>query len=636
LSGDLIVEDPFKETGILANLEILDMEVIEAPLGRLTLNAKSIGANSYDFNLAIKEGNVDLDLTGDYIADEIAAKLNLDLDLNKFNMLALDGFSRGEITNGSGFVSGNMKVSGTTLEPKYNGEFQFNDAKFEVAMLNASFLFEKELLKLDNEGIYFNNFKIQDENANSFVVDGSIFTETYLNPSFDLNFVANNFKVLNSTKEDNDLFYGVASFDATAKLTGDLLLPKLDLDLEVGPDTNITYIVPEAELDIVEREGVVIFVNRENPDDILTKTKEESVVISGYEINANISVDDSAVFNMVIDQETGDNISASGEGDLLFSVLPNGRTTLSGRIEISSGHYEMSLYNLVKRRFEIVDGSTITWTGDPYDANLNASAVYRVETSASGLMASQIAGADQSVASKFRQELDFLVYLNVDGEVMQPVLSFNLDMPEEEQGAIGGQVYGRVQQLNQQEGELNKQIFSLLVLNKFFPESGNDGSGGGTATIARDNLNNALSDQLNLLSDKILGKSGLELDFGLDSFTDYQGENPQERTQLSVTAQKKLMDDRLIIRVGSNLDIQGSDQTQGETNPLIGNVSLEYLLTENGRFRLKGFRLNRFDNVIDGQLIVSGIALIFTQEFNKFKELFEKAVIEEAKKDEDK
>ena len=636
LSGDLLIEEPFLETGILADLEILNLEVLEAPLGRLTFNAKSKGSNSYDFNLAIKDGNVDLDLTGDYLADQTAAKLDLNLDLNKFNLVALDGFTGGAITNGKGFISGNMKVNGTTVEPQYSGEFKFNDAQFEVATLNASFLIENELLKLDNAGIYFDDFKIQDENRNSFVVDGSVFTETYLNPSFDLNFVANNFKVLNSTKEDNELYYGVASFDAQAKLTGDLLLPKLDLDLKVGPDTNITYIVPEAELDIVEREGIVIFVNREDPDDILTKTKEESVVISGYEVNANISITDSAIFNMVIDQETGDNIQASGEGDLLFSILPNGRTTLSGRIELSDGFYEMSLYNLVKRRFEIVDGSTITWTGDPYDANLDASAVYRVETSASGLMASQITGADQSVAGKFRQELDFLVYLNVDGELMQPVISFNLDMPEDEQGAIGGQVYGRVQQLNQQEGELNKQVFSLLVLNKFFPESSSDGSGGGTATIARDNLNQALSDQLNLLSSKLLGKSGLELDFGLDSFTDYQGENPQERTQLEIAAQKKLLDDRLIVRVGSNLDIQGSDQTPGQSNPVVGNVSLEYLLTENGRYRLKGFRVNRFDNVIDGQLIVSGIALIFTKEFNKFKELFEKALIEEAKKNEEK
>jgi len=637
LSGDLLVEDPFLETGILADLEILDLEVLEAPLGRLTLDAKSKGNKSYDFNLAIKDGNVDMDLTGDYIADEVAAKLNLDLDLNKFNLVALDGFSGGEITNGKGFLSGNMKLSGTTLEPLYNGEFKFSDAGFEIAMLNARFLFENELMKIDNEGIYFDNFRIQDENNNSLVMDGSIFTETYLNPSFDLSFVANNFKVLNSTIEDNDLFYGVASFDAKATLTGDLLLPKVDLDIEVGPDTDVTYIVPESQLDIVERDGVVIFVNREDPDDILTKTKEESVVISGYEVHANISVTDDAIFNMVVDQETGDNLAASGEGDLIFSILPNGRTTLSGRIELSSGHYEMSLYNLVKRRFEIVDGSTITWTGDPYDANLNASAVYKVETSASGLMAAQVSGADLGDKGKFRQELDFLVYLNVDGEIFQPVLTFNLDMPENEQGAIGGQVYGRVQQLNKQEGELNKQVFSLLVLNKFFPESGGDSSGGGAATMARDNLNQALSDQLNMLSSKILGESGLELDFGLDSFTDYQGENPEDRTQLAVAAQKKLLDDRLIVRVGSNLDIQGSDQTPGESNPVIGNVSLEYLLTENGRYRLKGFRANRFDNVIDGQLIVSGIALIFTQEFNKFRELFEKALIEEeAKKDEEK
>ena len=36
--------------------------------------------------------------------------------------------------------------------------------------------------------------------------------------------------------------------------------------------------------------------------------------------------------------------------------------------------------------------------------------------------------------------------------------------------------------------------------------------------------------------------------------------------------------------------------------------------------------------MIDGQLIISGISLIFTKEFNKFKELFEKAVVEEANK----
>ncbi len=188
-----------------------------------------------------------------------------------------------------------------------------------------------------------------------------------------------------------------------------------------------------------------------------------------------------------------------------------------------------------------------------------------------------------------------------------------------------------------------------MVLGRFYPEPGSDGSRGGFATVARDNLNDAVSDQLNVFSDKLLGNSGVQLDFGLDSYTDYQGETAQERTQLDIAAQKKLFNDRLIVRVGSEVDLQGSSASN-ESVPIIGDVSLEYLLTENGRYRLKGFRQNQFENIVDGQTIVSGIALIFTQEFNKFDELWQallrsetkrlaaekKAAEEEAKKEADR
>src|SRR5690606_40470780 len=73
-----------------------------------------------------------------------------------------------------------------------------------------------------------------------------------------------------------------------------------------------------------------------------------------------------------------------------------------------------------------------------------------------------------------------------------------------------------------------------------------------------------------------------------------------------------------LFRSGSEVDIEGSN-SNGEETPIIGNVSVEYLLTESGRYRLKGFSRNEFENVIDGQTVVSGIALIFTQEFNKYR-----------------
>ena len=369
---------------------------------------------------------------------------------------------------------------------------------------------------------------------------------------------------------------------------------------------------------------MVLFVNRENPDAILTRNDQEETpsFFQGMDVRTVLEIAEDADFHVIIDERTGDNLEVSGDAALNLNIEPNGRINLSGRYELKSGHYETNLYNLVKRRFEINPGSTITWQGDPTDAKLDVTAVYSVETSAEPLMSSVVSSEDVSVSSKYQEVLPFLVYLNVDGELLQPDLSFGLDMPEDEQGALSGAVYGRVQQLNGQEAELNKQVFSLLALNRFYPDSGSDGSSGGTAAIARDNVNKVLSGELNAFSDKVFGNTGVEVDFDLDSFTDYQGDSPQDRTQLNINAKKKLFDDRLVVTAGSAVDVEGSAQSGQEQTPIIGNVSLEYLLTKDGRYRLRGFRKSEYENIIDGQLIVTGMAVIFNREFNKFSQLF--------------
>ena len=241
-------------------------------------------------------------------------------------------------------------------------------------------------------------------------------------------------------------------------------------------------------------------------------------------------------------------------------------------------------------------------------------------TSAAPLMSS--ISSNGTATGTYQQAADFLVYLNVEGQLTEPELSFALDMPENEQGNFGGAVYGRILQLNEQESELNKQVFSLLALNRFYPTTGSDGSSGGAMTLARNNVNKVLSSELNAISNKLLGNSGFELGFDLDSFEDYQSGTAQNRTQLNINASKKLFNDRLIVTAGSALDVEGSASTEESATPIIGNVTLEYLLNEQGIYRLKGFRRQEYQNIIDGQLIVTGIAFIFNREFNKFSQLF--------------
>lgn len=632
LNGNLAIVEPFGNAGLLADLSVEQLNLLDVDLGILTVDAKSKGGNSYDFDLSLKEGQVNLDLTGDYIATQTDAKLNLDLNINEFKMKALEGFSLGEIKNADGSFSGKFNVTGTTTAPKYDGSLNFKNADFTVTKLNAPFTLPNEILKINNDGLYMDGFTVLDEDQNKLVINGNIGTETFINPTFDLNLKAQNFQVLNATKEDNDFIYGKASFDADATLTGDLQIPKLDAQISVNDETDVTYILPSSTVAIEERDGVVIFVNRENPDAILTRNAEETSTFSGLDVNALLNIGSAAKITIIIDQETGDNFEVFGDGEFDFNMNPNGRMTLSGVYDIAGGHYEMNLYNLVNRRFELSPESRVTWSGDPFDAKLDVKAIYNIKASASPLMAPITSGSDPSVKNRYKQVLPFNVYLNIDGQLTQPVISFDINMPEDEQGAIGGQVYGRLQQLNTQQDELNRQVFSLLVLGRFYPEPGSDGSSGGFATVARDNLNDAISDQLNVFSDKLLGSTGVELDFGLDSYTDYQGEIAEQRTQLDIAAQKKLFNDRLIVRVGSEVGLQGSS-SNNEPAPLIGNVTLEYLLNENGRYRLKGFRRNQFENIVDGQTIASGIALTFTQEFNKFDELWQALLRGETEKE---
>jgi hypothetical protein len=629
IDGKLVIENPFANQGIIANLDISQLEILQANFGTLSFDAKSNEGDNYDFKASLKEGDINLDLEGNYSTSETSPSLNLDLNINEFKMKTLDQLSLGEINEGSGSFSGQFNVEGTTQNPIYEGEINFNNAGFKVTKLNTNFMFKDEILKIDNDGLSMNNFTIRDANDNQLTVSGNIGTQSFINPTFDLRLKAKDFKVLDAKKGDNDYFYGKAIFDANATLKGDLQIPILDAKIELDPETDFVYILPSSSASIQKRDGIVTFINRENPDAILTDSESQSASITGFDIKSKIKINEQAKFEVIIDEKTGDNFKVQGKGDLNFEMFPNGRINLSGIYEVTKGYYKLSLYNLVKREFQIAPGSKVIWNGDPFNAELDVRAIYNIEASASSLMAADISGLNPSAKSKYRQVLPFEVYLNIDGELLQPKISFELDMPEEERSAIGGQVYSKVQQVNQQEAELNQQVFSLLVLSRFYPSPGSDGSSGGIETLAQDNLNDAIAEQLNAYSDKILGNLGLELDFGLDSYTDFQGDSPTQRTQLNVAAKKKLFNERLTIRVGSDIDVQGSNPN-GEATPIIGNVSLLYELSKDGRYKLKGFTKNNFENVIDGQTIVSGIALIFTQEFNKFDELW-KAIFRKAK-----
>jgi translocation and assembly module TamB len=631
-NGELIVQNPFEAIGLIADVEVREMEVFEIPLGNLALKAKANSLEEYDFNLSLREGGIDLDLAGKIEADTVSSKLDLNLDLNAFQLSLLEKISGGEVRDGKGIVSGQIKLGGSIQDPIYKGEFFFEEAGFLISDFNTSFLIPDEKINMDNSGFTFEKFNIKDVNGNVFLIDGKIITDDFSDVGFDLKLLTQNFQVMNSTRADNDLFFGKAKVDLDMTVGGSMSLPVVNVQLKVNKDSNVSFIVPEDQLDMIERTGVVIFVNHEDPYDILYQREMDISTkgFVGYDVKANLQVDPETVFNLIVDERTGDNLRLQGEADLNMLMNPNGDISLSGRYEVRSGHYELNLFGLVNRRFELAKGSSVVWNGDPMDATLDLTAIYKVRTSASELMQAQLSGSDGETKGQFRQVLNFMVYLKIGGELVKPEISFELDMAEQERGAFGGSVYGMIQQINEKDDDLIKQVFSLLVLNQFFPVMGNDGTSGGSVNLARSSVSQVLSSQLNALSGKLFGDSGFSVDFDLDSYTDFQSGGPADRTQLNVAAQQRLMDDRLVISVGGQMDVEGGSQEVEQGDALFGDLSLEYLLDDRGQWRVKAYRKNQFESVIDGQLIITGISFIFNKEFNAFKELWRRAPKPEA------
>lgn len=623
LNGTVRLINLNSNLGIDADIRLNQLAVMGMDMGQLKLLINNKEKDVYKLDLSVKGNAIDLAVKGSLVSAEEVA-LDLKADLNRLDVRLIEGFTANQIKNASGSIEAHTTIKGPISDIRYDGSVAFNGAMFTVTQLNARFTLPNDKVAVSNEGLVFNSFKVIDENGDKISVDGKVGTSNLLDPSFDLHLVANNFQPLHSTREDNDLYYGKAFLDADVKLTGSLSLPRVKARANLLKGTDITFIVPESEAAIEERNGLVSFANMKDTLNVILRLERKEKEISafkGIDLIGYIEVDRSTKFTIVIDERSGDQLEIEGEAKLNAEMTPNGIITLSGNYEVESGYYKMNFYGLAKRKFDLVSGSRIVWSGDPLAGELDLKAKYTLKTSASDLMTDQLAQSDATTLTKYKQALPFEVMLNINGELLKPEISFGIDMPASARQALDGNVYKRVRQLNANASELDKQVFSLIVLNRFLPQSFDQMDGSGSQNMARSSASKLLSGQLNALSSKYL--KGVELNFDLNSYTDYQSGVADDKTQLDVNIRKALFNDRVVVQVGGQVDLEGKNKSYG-ADDILGDISLEYLITKEGDYRLKAFRKNEFQDLVQGQVVVMGLSVMFNKSFNDWQELLRK------------
>ena len=595
-------------------------------IGNVMVKVNNVKENTYSADIRITENGNDVQLIGDIISPPQGdMQIDATLALKPMKMKTIEAFSMGNLKGASGDLTGELQITGTTSAPRILGELTFVDAIINASMLNSNMKIDGQKIFFNNQGISFKNFNLTDSKNNTARLNGTIRTQTYTDFDFNLNLTTDDFEVMNSTRVDNDLFFGKMYLTSNIRITGNLDKPKIDGNVKANERTDFNFIVPNDNPGVAQRDGVVKFVDRSDTVrsnvfaqlDSMTKV---SNTLSGYDIALNLSTDREAKFKIILDEGTKDALNIRGIAEINTSIDANDKITMSGTFTVEDGDYTFSL-GPISKDFRFQKGSTITWNGDPLDARLNITAVYTGRFASLELVQNQIGSESQNL---YKQRVPFNVLLKLTGELFKPEINFDIDL-DESNAIVSQDVVSKVNialsNIRDDPAELNKQVFSLIALGRFMSSNPFESlSGGGAESMARSTVSSFLTGQLNNLASDLI--KGVELDFNLNSEEDYLTGNAQTRTDLNVGVSKLLFDDRLKITIGSNFEVEGNSRPGEKASNIAGDISLDYQLSKDGRYFARVYRKNQYQATLQGQFVETGIGFIINMSYNRFKELF--------------
>jgi len=626
INGNATIRDLNKEMMFDAAIDITDLQAFGNPVGNLSVKAQNESTSVINTTISLTGNNNDLKVDGNYNTEQSA--FDLDLAINRLEMKTVQGFSMNAIENTEGYISGNLAVKGTVDSPSILGNVKFNQVGLAIAEIGSDFRNIDDKIDFTSRGIEFNRFKINDKEGNSLTIDGQVLTKNYQDFAFNLTANARNFKLVNSEKSNDALMYGVLAVNANLGIKGDLDLPIVDGQLKVTDQTKFTFVLPQTSPSLQERDGIVEFIDQDQialQETLVAEQIDTNSKIKGLDVNVNIEVDKEAKISVIIDKANGDFVELQGQAELNGGMDPSGKTTLTGVYQVEKGAYEMSV-SLMKRRFDIQKGSTITFNGEPTAATLDLTAIYKTEAAPIDLVEQQISGLSSSEMNMYKQRMPFNTLLKLNGELLKPEITFDITLDDDNPSvatSVLDNTKSKLDQLRNDEAEMNKQVFALLLLNRFVGENPFQSQSGLSAeTIAKQSVSNILSQQLNNLAADLI--KGVDIDFGLDSEEDYSTGSKNTRTDLNVAVSKRLLNDRLKVSIGSNFGLEGEARENENTTNIAGDITVDYSLSRDGRYMLRAYRKNEYQVALQGQIIETGVGFIITLDYDKFKEIFEK------------
>lgn len=553
-----------------------------------------------------KRGSIPvLDFNGNIFPGKSGEELSLLVNMNKTELSLLEPFARDIFSDITGYVSGSIGLYGSLKNPITDGSLTLEKVSFKTDYLNTRYELQgKPKVVFESDMIYMNNAHLIDERGNKAFVNATVFHENFEKITYDIGIFSKNFMFLNTTLAQNDLYYGTAMLSGIVNISGhdELVLIDAVVKTEKGTFFNIPLDGPEE----VSEYGFITFASTK---DTMQVNKQTSTAMEGVTLSLDLNVTSDAEVKIIFDEKVGDIMRGRGAGNIRMGISSNGDFTMYGDYVVEEGDYLFTLQNIINKKFVVERGGRIRWNGSPYDAEIDLNAVYKLRASLQDII------RDSSDVYKKRVPVD--VRMRLYNNLMQPDIDFDIHLPgvdENTRQRVRSVLYVNNAETNNQE--MSRQVFSLLVLNRFLTPSGLDP----TVSNNADNPNFGAQSSSELLSNQIsnwLSQISNQFDVGFS----YRPGTELTNDEVELALSTQIFNDRVVL--DGNVGYLNSSQVAGNSNNLVSDFAIEYKVTPDGKLRVKAFNRSNVNNfMLNNAPYTQGAGFFYRKEFDRFGDLF--------------
>lgn len=561
--------------------------------------------------------------SGFYYPQKTEDNIDMNVNLQAIQMTLFEPFIKDVCSKFWGHIAGNIDIKGSLKQPLLSGYLDVNAKEVTVSYLQTTYRFSHKIVITNNSFDIDNMEVFVADNINSnAIVSGKVTHTNFKDFKLDFDINAKKLMALNTTEADNNLFYGRAYLSGLINISGstDKLLIDANVKTEniAQPDKSgkinllskmdLTklYIPLTSQSELGEND-FISFIKKDNG--VSAKNNYQSQ-LAGLTMNFNLEVTPDAEVQLIFDQRIGDIIKSHGSGNIRLNIDSKGEFKMFGNYVIENGDYLFTLKNVINKKFDIEKGGTVKWTGIPYKADLNVTALYKTRALLSPFFDKNISTGNVDMTKRYPVNLKLLL----TGNLLEPIVNFGIDVPtlnaSDRQTILG--------YLNT-DADINRQVVPLLIGSFFVtPPQLNSVStaptiAGGTASSAVELLSNQLNNMLGNVSKEYINVG-----------VNYRASNAVSKEQLDLALSTQLFDNKLTI--DGNLGTNSTNTlitTGNNSNNIVGDVNIDYKLTDDGKVRVKAFNKNNTNNVqlISSGTYIQGVGVFYREEFDSAAEL---------------